>query len=137
MNFKSLRTWHSPGLSTNMSRSMMLSSERSHAPSLKSQHVPFDPDRGEQEAVESKRREKTKMKQAKRAKEGKREGIETLGCLHVSMCHTELQLGDDAFQKELCYLSNSKLVCTSYVPGYSNSNSNILGFFLNIVVPWE
>ena len=48
-----MMTWHSSGLSTNLSWSIMLCSERSQAPSEKSQHAPFGPDtRGELDAKE-------------------------------------------------------------------------------------
>jgi len=91
--------WHSPGLSTNLSWSKMLFSERSQAPSEKSQHAPLDPERGELEAVERKRREtsnhfskegkKGKEMEEKEGKEGKdMEEMETLGCLHITMCVT-------------------------------------------------
>ena len=83
-------TWHSPGLSTNLSWSKMLFSERSQAPSEKSQHAPLDPERGELEAVERKRRKTTNF--SKEGKEGKdmeeMEEKETLGRLHIIMCDT-------------------------------------------------
>jgi len=74
----------------------MLFSERSQAPSEKSQHAPLDPERGELEAVERKRRETSNhfSKEGKKGKEmeekeGKdMEEMETLGCLHITMCVT-------------------------------------------------
>ena len=45
-------TWHSSGLSTNLSWSIMLVSERSQAPSVKSQQAPFEPGSGGLQAVE-------------------------------------------------------------------------------------
>ena len=50
----------------------MLFSERSQAPSEKSQHAPLGPERGELEAVEMNRRETTKHF-SKKGKEGKGE----------------------------------------------------------------
>ena len=62
---------------------------------MKSQQAPFDPDRGELEAVERKRRE-TSSHFSKEGKEEEKEGrgekeegedeIETFGCLHIIMC---------------------------------------------------
>ena len=52
-----MMTWHSSGLSTNLSWSIMLCSDRSHAPSEKSQHAPFGPERGELDAMEENRKE--------------------------------------------------------------------------------
>ena len=68
----------------------MLFSERSQAPSEKSQHAPLDPERGELEAVERKRRETSKKgKEMEGKEEGKEmEEKETLGRLHVIMCDT-------------------------------------------------
>ena len=49
----------------------MLFSERSQGPSLKSQHAPLDPERGELEAVEMKRRKTNNF-----SKKEKEEGME-------------------------------------------------------------
>ena len=66
-----LTTWHSPGLLTKLSWSKMLFSERSQAPSEKSQHAPLNPNRGELEAVEMNRRETTNHF-SKEGKEGEK-----------------------------------------------------------------
>ena len=100
-----LTTWHSPGLSTNLSWSKMLFSERSQAPSEKSQHAPLNPNRGELEAVEMNRRETTnhfskegkegekeeekgEEKGGKKEQKGeeKEEELETFGCLNIVVC---------------------------------------------------
>ena len=79
----------------------MLFSERSQAPSEKSQHAPLNPNRGELEAVEMNRRETTNHF-SKEGKEGEKEGekkeqkgeeekeekeeLETFGCLNIVVC---------------------------------------------------
>ena len=83
----------------------MLFSERSQAPSEKSQHAPLNPNRGELEAVEMNRRETTNHF-SKEGKEGekeeekgeekgekkeqkgeeKEEELETFGCLNIVVC---------------------------------------------------
>jgi len=49
--------WHSSGLSTNLSWSIMLVSERSQAPSVKSQQAPFEPESGGLQEVEVNKRD--------------------------------------------------------------------------------
>jgi len=76
--------WHSSGLSTNLSWSRMLFSERSQAPSEKSQHAPLAPERGEQEAGVENRREKINHF-AKEGEDKEEQKVENFGSLRLIM----------------------------------------------------
>ena len=94
-------TWHSSGLSTNLSWSIMLCSDRSHAPSEKSQHAPFGPERGELDAMEENRKETINHFSKENEEEDK---MKTFRSARIIMCQGGTMAGRQC-NKKIAFLS--------------------------------